>query len=120
MTVMTLAKTTAADPFKCPSWCIENHDGDDPADTFHRSSRLDIEAPEGARPAGGRASAVLPTHLVVHSVDLSEASIAVGEYEEGFDLETVEQVDTYLASLTDYLFHVRELRDQLAAIQGRA
>lgn len=107
--------TAAAESLRCPEWCVEDHDGDDPADCFHRSDITAVETPADSAPKPK--SRLLMTHLVMHSVSPAESCIAIGDTYGGFDLTTPEQADAYLANLTDHLFQVRALRDRLAEIQ---
>lgn len=116
---MTAMSTeTVFPPIVCPSWCATDHSEDpwpNPEDVFHRSEPVSVPAPPGARPQ--YTEPLMQTHLVEHSANPEYACIAIGTADRGFDMETVEQVDAYLAQLKTYTAAVEEMRDRLAAIK---
>ncbi|MFI6856521.1 DUF6907 domain-containing protein [Streptomyces sp. NPDC050416] len=102
----------------CPEWCVIDH-SEDPwigtEDFFHRGDEVNVPAPPGARPQ--YAEPLLSTHLVDHCNNPEWSCIAIGTGDRGFDLETVEQADAYIAHLKSYTAAVEEMRDRLAAIK---
>lgn len=103
---------------ECPSWCVIDHTNDpffDTADFFHRGPEVDVPVPDGAKPICSESLA--PTHLVDHCNNPEWSCISVGTVDDGFDMETVEQVDAYLAYLKTYVAAVEEMRDRFAAIK---
>lgn len=122
MSIVTAGRIASAPvAVDCPSWCAVDH-SEDPwigtEDFFHRGEEVNVPAPPGARPQ--HAEPLLSTHLVDHSNNPEWSCIAIGTGDRGFDLETVEQADAYLAQLKAYTAAVEEMRDRLAAIKGRS
>lgn len=102
----------------CPSWCVIDHSQDPwhgTEDFFHRSAEADVPAPAGSKPAD--AEPMVAAHLVDHSNNPEWSCISIGTTDRGFDMETVEQADAYIAHLKTYTAAVEEMRDRLAAIK---
>lgn len=121
MSIDTAGRTESAPAVvQCPDWCVLDHSTDPwvgTEDFFHRGAEVSVPAPPGARPQ--YAEPLLQTHLVDHCNNPEWSCVAIGTADRGFDLETVEQVDAYLARLKTYTAAVEEMRDRLAAIKEK-
>lgn len=122
MSVNTAARPTSTPlPFKCPPWCAVDHSQDPwigTEDFFHRSEDAVAPIPAGAKPCD--AKFLVSAHLVDHCNNPEWSCISVGTTDRGFDLETVEQADEYLAHLKQFTAAFEEMRDRLAAIKEQS
>ena len=118
MSTVTAGPIASAPAVDCPSWCVVDH-SEDPwigtEDFFHRSEDHEVPIPAGAKPCDS--PFLVSAHLVDHCNNPEWSCISVGPTDRGFDLETVEQVDEYLAHLKQFTAAFEEMRDRLAAIK---
>lgn len=122
MTV-TLIKPTTTKPttsYTCPSWCVEDHQDDSPADVFHRSERIAIVPPPDIYCEPGDRVPQMVAHLVSYeepdeygqpciSVDLDDRLISYTELDVPAADNMIRQLEAYTAGL-------RVMRDRLAKL----
>lgn len=120
MSVETAAhSTSAAWSGKCPPWCEDTHETEDPRDVFHRSA-LAWLAPNAER-SGHPGRWELRAYITAPEVpedDLDVPLLAI-ETEQGatgpyVELD-VEQVEEFIRQGKAFLAHVQQLGAQMAA-----
>lgn len=116
-TIAAGASTSAPWVGKCPPWCDIDHDGDIPADVFHRSP-FAVLAPNGDR-SGWEGPWELHAHIVVPETEQGDdPGLLVIETQAGTGGPSVElditQVDEFIRQNKVFLARIEQMRDQLA------
>lgn len=122
MTINTAAPIASA-PWSgtCPPWCVIDHEGDIPADVFHRSEYAWLKP--NAERSGHPGRWELVAHVVTPEVpeDDLDVPLLVVETQAGVggpyvELD-VEQVEEFIRQGKAFLARVQQMRDQLAAMK---